>query len=49
MAQMSLQLALPKPLDQPDRSPWIEELWANTKFFDWPISDYAAPKLLDEL
>ena len=49
MAQTSLQLALPEPPDQPDSSPWIEELWANAMLFNWPTSLYATPKPLDEL
>ena len=49
IAQTSLQLTLLKPSDQPDSSPWIEEPWMNTMLFNWPTSDYTAPKPLDEL
>ena len=34
IALMSLQLTLPKPLDQPDSSLWIEELWVNAMLFN---------------
>ena len=44
--EASLQLALPKPPDQPDSSPQIEELWANAMLFTWPTSNYTAPRLL---
>ena len=46
IAQMILQQTLPKSSDQPDPSPWIEELWANVTHFTWPTSDYAPPRLL---
>ena len=49
LVQMSLPLALPKPPDQNDSSPWIEELWVNTTLFNQPNSDCAAAKPLDEL
>ena len=45
----SLQLALSKPLDQPDSSLWIEELWVNARLFNSPVSDYIAPTPLDDL
>ena len=48
LTQTSLPLALPQPWDQPASSPWMEELLANAMLFTWPMSNYTAPKLLDE-
>ena len=49
IAQMSLQLTLSKPSDQPDSPLWIEELWLNAVLFNQPMSHYTTPKPLDGL
>ena len=46
LTQVPLQLTQPNPLDQPDFSPQIEEVWTNATLFTWPRSDYTAPRLL---